>query len=370
MRKHSLFALSLVAILSACAPKAPKKAPTQTDLPSGGTTIKESDEANYRAAVKNTLEGMFTLADVTALRYDLSVSVKASGLNQQTELGLMTAAEAKADVDLSVKSLKDEYKTFGLEFKNMNFVATLDGKKTNVLTNLTVSLYLVESEEKCMAYLDLSNSSFASNLRQVAQLLMGENYDPALFSDTALRLLIGKERRGYFDATSKIEELGLGISPNAPVSETLIPLFTVLILPSILSEIDEATDKVVAMHPTVKKWSDKSYGFAINSTIAKLNEAVGAKDDGSSTGELGLSVKSGKSNGSKNAALEQVELKADITEVETSQKTEVRAKLTGTYDSAIKSNPAASFNANSYPNDYSGLYDKIMNIINLVKMVA
>ena len=371
MKKHSLVLLSLLAMVTGCAPKKAAKAPTQTDLPKGGTTIKESDEANYKDAIKKTLEGVLTLDGVTTFRYDASLSVKARGLNKETEYGLLTAAEVSAEADLTVKSLKEEYKTFGLELKNLSFNATLDGKKTDVLKNLTLAIYLVEGEEKCMAYFDLSNSSFKTNLQLVAKLLMGEDaYDPALFSDTVLNIILGKERRGYLDVSGYIESIGLGFSTNAPISETLVPLFTAFILPSVMAELDEVTEKVAAMHPTVKNYSNKSYGFAINSTVSAISQAAEGEDDGKTTGNVGIALKSGTSNGSQKPALEEAEVKADLTNTEDNSYYEVRAKLTACYDSQVKSNPAASFNASNYPKDYVDVYEKIMKIISVVDMIA
>ena len=372
MKKHSLVLLSLLAMVTGCAPKKAAKAPTQTDLPKGGTTIKESDEANYKADIKKTLEGALTLDGVSAVRYDASVSVKASGLHKETEYGLLTAANVSAEADLTVKDVNAQYKTFGLELKNVSFVATLDGKKTDVLKNLTLAVYLVEGEEKCMGYFDLSNASFKTNLQLVAKLLMGEdNYDPALFSDTIINAIFGKQRRGYLDLTDYMDATGLSLSKNAPISESLIPLFTAFILPSVLAQLDDITERVAALHPVVKNYSDKSYGFAINSTVAAINSLVGKEDEENTlSGNVGLSLKSGSSTGSAKPAFEQSELKADLVDSEENTSYEIRVKLNGTYDAQITSNPAASFKASDYPKDYSQVYEKIMNIIHLVDMVS
>ena len=370
MKKHSLVLLSLLAMVTGCAPKKAAKAPTQTDLPKGGTTIKESDEANYKADIKKTLEGALTLDGVSAVRYDASVSVKASGLHEETEYGLLTAANVSGEADLTVKDVNAQYKTFGLELKNVNFVATLDGKKTDVLKNLTLTVYLAEGEEKCMGYFDLSNASFKTNLQLVAQLLMGDAYDPAFFGDTIINKAFGKQRRCYLDLSDYMDSTGLSLSKNAPISESLIPLFTAFILPSVLSQMDDVTERVAALHPVVKNYSDKSYGFAINSTVAAINSIVGKEDEENSlSGNVGMSLKSGSSTGSAKPAFEESELKADLVDSEENTSYEIRVKLNGTYDAQIKSNPASSFKASDYSKDLKESIDFIKQIIGVAQMV-
>lgn len=366
MKKHSLLALSMVAILASCSQSGPKKAPTQTDLPGGGTVVKETDQENYKAAIKNTLDGALTFDGISVFRYDLSADVKVHNLSEETDFGVLSDAEVAAEIGVSVKSMEEQYKTFSVELKSLTFKATVDGVKTTILSKLTLSAYFVEGAEKFMGYFDVSSPSVKSNLQSVAKFVMKDSYDPALFGDTALNLLFGKDRKGYVDLTETVTSGKMLKLSTAPVTNDLIPLLSNATSSAKL-ELDGAVDVVASLHPTVKKYSDKSFGFAVNSTLQDIAEASG-KEDENITGEIGISLKSGKSNGSKNSALEQIEVKVDVKEEVPSE--EVRAKLVASYDASVKSNPAKTFDANKYTKDFSEVPQKIAEILKIVNMAS